>query len=65
MDSSARVPTLNDLKEKVIFWAVQVRMTEKAIRDATAESVSAAKRRHYHAKMKLNEVTDIYQGKLR
>lgn len=65
MDSSARVPTLNDLKEKVIFWAMQVRMTEKAIRDAPAGSVSAAKKRHYHATRQFNEVVDTYQGKLR
>jgi hypothetical protein len=65
MDNSTRVPTLNDLKEKVIFWAMQVRMTEKAVRDAPVGTVDAAKRRHYHAKMKFNEVVDIYQGKLR
>jgi hypothetical protein len=64
MENSTRVTTLNDLKEKVLFWAVQVRMTEKAIRDAPVGGVGAAKRRHYHATMKFNEAVDTYQGKL-
>jgi hypothetical protein len=64
MDNSARVPTVNDLKEKVIFWAMQVRMTEIAVRDAPVGTVGAAKRRHYHATMKFNEVVDTYRGKL-
>lgn len=64
MENSARVTTLNDLKEKVLFWAMQLRMTEKAIRDAPVGMKDAAKRRHYHVKMKFNEAVDIYQGKL-
>lgn len=64
MENSTRVPTLNDLKEKVIFWAMQVRMTEKAIRDAPVGMKDAAKRRLYHVKMKFNEAVDVLQGKM-
>jgi hypothetical protein len=55
---------LNDLKEKVIFWAMQVRMTEKAMRDAPVGMRDAAKRRLYQVKMKFNEAVDVYQGKM-
>lgn len=58
MEKPARERTLTELGDSVVFWAKEMRKAEKQVLGAV-EGISAAKRKHHYAKMKLGEAVDV------